>query len=51
MSGTLTMVWPVRAKPNADSACRISQVSWKPLTKVPCANAGRPSSALPRIPR
>ena len=36
-SGTLTIVWPVRAKPNAASACRMSQVSWKPLTKVPCA--------------
>ena len=36
-SGTLTSVWPVRAKPNAASACRIGQVSWKPLTKVPCA--------------
>ena len=30
-SGTSTIVWPVLAKPKADSACRIGQVSWKPL--------------------
>jgi hypothetical protein len=51
LSGTLTIVCPTRAKPKASSACRIGHVSWKPLMKVPCAYASRPSSTLPRIPR
>ena len=51
LSGTLTMVCPVRAKPNASSACRIGQISWKPLMKVPWLWVSRPSSTLPRRPR
>ena len=51
-SGTLTTVCPTRAKPTASSACRMSQVSWKPLMKVPWAYASTaPSSLLPRRPR
>ena len=51
LSGTLTMVWPTRAKPKASSACRIGQISWNPLMNVPCAKVSRPSSTLPRRPR
>ena len=50
-SGTEIMVCPVRAKPKADSAWLISQVSWKPLRKVPWLCASRPSSGVPRMPR
>ena len=49
-SGTLTIVWPVLAKPNASSAWRMCQVSWKPLTNVPWLCASRPSSGLARMP-
>jgi hypothetical protein len=51
LSGTWTIVWPTRAKPNASSAWRIGHVSWKPLMKVPWVWVSRPSSTLPRIPR
>ena len=44
------MVCPTRANPNASSACRIVQVSWKPLMNVPCEWVTRPSSTLPRRP-
>jgi hypothetical protein len=50
-SGTLTIVWPTRAKPKASSAWRIGHVSWKPFTNVPFRWPSRPSSMLPRIPR
>jgi hypothetical protein len=49
-SGTWAIVCPVRASPNASSACRILQVSWNPATNVPAASAGRPSSKVPRMP-
>ena len=45
-SGTLTMVWPVLAKPKASSAWWMCHVSWKPLMYVPWLWASRPSSGL-----
>ena len=45
------MVCPTRAKPNASSAWRIGQVSWKPFTNVPWKWVSRPSSTFPRMPR
>ena len=43
-SGTLTIVCPVVAKPNACSAWWMLHVSWKPLMNVPGSFASRPSS-------
>ena len=43
-SGTLTIVCPVVAKPNACSAWWMLHVSWKPLMKVPGSLESRPSS-------
>ena len=50
-SGTLTIVWPVLANPNASSAWWMCHVSWNPLRNVPWLWASRPSSGLARIPR
>ena len=50
-SGTEIMVWPVRAKPKADSAWLMRQVSWKPLRNVPWLSTSLPSEGVPRIPR
>jgi hypothetical protein len=49
-SGTLTIVWPVLANPNASSAWWMCQVSWNALRKVPWLWASRPSSGFARIP-
>ncbi len=50
-SGTLTIVWPVVANPNACSAWWMLHVSWNPLMSVPGSLASRPSSWSPRSPR